>query len=1014
MLKRLSKIFRFLQMSVKTILIALAYLGFCSLVGAQPFTKDGIIFGKITDATTQEVLSFSTVQIINTTIGQVTGDNGKYEIKVVPGTYIFRASFIGYESDEIEITISDGESKEVNFELLFGQGDIGDEVTITAQAIGQAAAINEQINSNKIVNIVSAEKMKELPDANVAESIGRLPGVSLQRSSGEANKIVIRGLSPKFNNVTIDGVKMASTNDFDRSADLSLIQGEMLNGVEVSKSLRADMDANAIGGTVNLKLRTAPDEMDYSLDAQGGYNDVGSSWNNYKLVGMISNRYFDNKIGAILQLTSELKQLPSHRFGGSYSSPFIVQTIDEFAETESEFKLRTFGTTLTDQLTERNRNGGNVTLDFRSDIVDIKFFSLYNHKLDQGVTRNNTFQFIRPNQPFSKQVNSFENNTNLWTSSLTNTFKLSNTELIINAFLTQARHNTPGNSYNFIELSSGANPISQDFLIFRLPSDVLETFGGTSADSTFLQSHSVNENKLSDNTFGLKLDWNIPFKLTDKFSGTFSFGGKYQNLNRTNDNFQEFVNYQYGAGRPRKEGLVELFPEIITNLSAQNGISANNWVDPSYNPGQFLDGRYELGWGANIDLLNNMHDLYYQEHPGFYQKNGYNNFFKDYKGTEEAFAGYAMAEVNLGDLMVLPGIRYEVQNTTYESYHIELLGANANGIRGQPDSVTTYRDNAFFFPSINLKYKVKDWGFVQAAVYKSTSRPDFGLLSPLVIITENTNDPFTSGNPMLKPSTAWNYDLGLAVHSNKIGLFTVNVFYKKVTNFIFTLNNYFPNRRDLIVNPPEGLLEALPGADFYPMDRLDEVHRTDVSFNNLEEALYKGLEISWQTSFWYLRKPFNGLVMDVNVSILRSETQYPYFEDIVIGIDSSGFFPQDIIGFEYLTRQGRLVNQPSALFNLILGWDYKGFSSRVSFRYQDRSYTSLDSRLALSNSYYDTFTWFDVSLKQKINNHLSVFSNLTNVGKHIDDFFMEFGDVNLPTNSEQYGFRTQFGLNYKL
>ncbi len=254
------------------------------------------------------------------------------------------------------------------------------------------------------------------------------------------------------------------------------------------------------------------------------------------------------------------------------------------------------------------------------------------------------------------------------------------------------------------------------------------------------------------------------------------------------------------------------------------------------------------------------------------------------------------------------------------------------------------------------------------------------------------------------------------VHSNKIGLVSLNLFYKKVDGFIFTLNNYFPHRRDRIVaaSAPEGLLDVLPAENFYPMDRLEEVHQTNIPFNNFESSTYSGLELSWQTNFWYLPGLLSGLVLDVNVTMLRSKTRYPYFEDVVIGIDSSGFFPKDIIGFEYNTTEGRLVNQPNAILNLILGWDYKGFSSRFSFRYQGNTLQNQDSRLSLSNSFYDTFTWVDVSLKQKITKNLSAFANLTNVSRHIDDYFIRFGGhTTLPTNSEQYGLRGQFGVTFK-
>ncbi len=383
----------------------------------------GTISGKVVDATTGEGLPYASVILEGTTIGAATDLEGKYELKIEPGTYNVVASYLGYVEMVKPATVNNNENTEINFELSYG--NIMKTVTVSVQASGQIAAINEQLASNKIVNVVSAEKMEELPDANVAESIGRLPGISLQRSSGEANKIVVRGLSPKYSNVTIGGVKMASTNDFDRSADLSLITGEMLAGVEVSKSLRADMDADAIGGTIDLKIKEAPEGLHYNGSAEGGYNQLGSSFNNYKFVGAVSNRFFKNKFGARLQLSTERKQLPSHRFGGNYSLPIVSQILDDEGNLtgEKEFKLRTQGTALSDNLTERARHGGNLTLDYKSDIVDIKLFSLYNQKIDDVAERVNTYTFIRPNEPFAKRATQYKANTRLLTNSLENTFK---------------------------------------------------------------------------------------------------------------------------------------------------------------------------------------------------------------------------------------------------------------------------------------------------------------------------------------------------------------------------------------------------------------------------------------------------------------------------------------------------------------------------------------------------------------------------------------------------------------
>jgi hypothetical protein len=139
-------------------------------------------------------------------------------------------------------------------------------------------------------------------------------------------------LSPQFNNVTIEGVPMTSTsgglasgntnngssNYSDRSVDLGLLTDDVVKGVELSKSLRADMDANALGGTINLTLKEAPVGLHEDLQVNGGYNALNKYWKNYKLVGSVSDRFFDDQIGARLQLNLEDKALPSQQFNGGY------------------------------------------------------------------------------------------------------------------------------------------------------------------------------------------------------------------------------------------------------------------------------------------------------------------------------------------------------------------------------------------------------------------------------------------------------------------------------------------------------------------------------------------------------------------------------------------------------------------------------------------------------------------------------------------------------------------------
>ena len=125
-----------------------------------------------------------------------------------PGSYTIRATYVGYTPSSSAIVVADGETVTRDFKLDAVTIE-GQTVVVTAQALGQNQAINQQLASSQIVNVVSSARIQELPDANAAESVGRLPGVSVTRSGGEGNQVVIRGLSPKYNEVMINGVAMA-------------------------------------------------------------------------------------------------------------------------------------------------------------------------------------------------------------------------------------------------------------------------------------------------------------------------------------------------------------------------------------------------------------------------------------------------------------------------------------------------------------------------------------------------------------------------------------------------------------------------------------------------------------------------------------------------------------------------------------------------------------------------------------------------------------------------------------
>ncbi|HEX7070571.1 MAG TPA: carboxypeptidase-like regulatory domain-containing protein, partial [Rhodothermales bacterium] len=349
---------------------------------ALPAAAAGRVTGRVRDANTGDVLPGAAVVVDGTSIGDATDEDGVYLITSAPsGSRTLVASYLGYESVERTVEIPDGGTIEVDFELVW-EGVTGNEVVVTAQASGQMAAINQQLQSNTIANIVSADRIQELPDVNAAESIGRLPGVSIQRSGGEANRIAIRGLSPKYNTVTVNGVRVPSTGD-DRSVDLSLIASNMLGGIEVRKAITPDMDADAIGGSVDLRLREAPDELLVDFSAQTGYNQLQEYYGNYKFAGSVSNRFFDSRLGIILNGSLDSYDRSADKLRAGYA-----RGVPENPELQGDSTIIWLNNVNTrEENVKRGRVGGSLVADYRIPLGKVTANAFYNHMDNDGLYR---------------------------------------------------------------------------------------------------------------------------------------------------------------------------------------------------------------------------------------------------------------------------------------------------------------------------------------------------------------------------------------------------------------------------------------------------------------------------------------------------------------------------------------------------------------------------------------------------------------------------------------------------
>jgi hypothetical protein len=338
--------------------------------------------GKVVDAASGDALPGANVVLANTSIGTATDIDGNYVLRSVPpGPWTIRVTYVGYGPVTEDIMVTDNATIEKEFRLT-PQMVEGEVVIVTAQGVGQIQAINQQLASNKIASIVSEGRIQELPDFNAAQAIARLPGVSTLQSSGEASKIVIRGLAPQYNAVAVSGITLAPTGgtqigvsslgntagtlNTDRSVDLSMITPYMIKSVEVYKSLTPDMNANAIGGFVNMTLREAPEGFKTDLLLQSGYTQKSGKYGNYRIVAAASDRFFDDALGVYLLGNIEEYDRDADNLSANYEIESTLYKPDGFRP------VHVTRVELHRHIETRNRYGGNLILDYQLPSGSIK------------------------------------------------------------------------------------------------------------------------------------------------------------------------------------------------------------------------------------------------------------------------------------------------------------------------------------------------------------------------------------------------------------------------------------------------------------------------------------------------------------------------------------------------------------------------------------------------------------------------------------------------------------------
>src|SRR4030081_1212301 len=216
-----------------------------------------VLRGTVTD-TAGRVIPCAVVRVSGTGLGGYGASTGHYHVPDVPaGPYVVRIAKLGYAVDSVVVDIAAGSAVTHDARLRPSAAVLGS-VVVTAQRLGesQASALDRRQSAPNLVNVLAGDAIRELPNLNAAEAAGRIPGVTTERDEGEGKYVQIRGTEPRLSNVTINGAHVPGTQAGSRIPKLDDIPSDILAAIEVTKTLTAEQDADAIGGSVNLVTKT--------------------------------------------------------------------------------------------------------------------------------------------------------------------------------------------------------------------------------------------------------------------------------------------------------------------------------------------------------------------------------------------------------------------------------------------------------------------------------------------------------------------------------------------------------------------------------------------------------------------------------------------------------------------------------------------------------------------------------------------------------------------------------------
>jgi TonB-dependent receptor len=663
----------------------------------------GVVTGKVLNSAGYP-LSGAEVSVAGTTLTAVSDEQGSYRFAAVPtGTQTLSFAYMGYGTSSFEIQVEPG--------AVLTQDAIlepfGEEIVVHASPIlqGQAKALNRQKNAINISNIVAADQIGRFPDPNAAEATQRIPAVTLLRDQGEGRYVLVRGTEARLNSTTVNGERIPSPEAGIRDIALDVIPADLLQSIEVSKALTPDMDGDAIGGTVNLVTKRAPEETRIAASLAAGRTDLmDDSISNGSFT--FGHRYNQKRTGLLLSTSAIQADRGSDNFEPEYDDGEL-----------DELQLR-------DYTIRRERYGVTASLDQRSsDRAEYFARALWNNYQDTEIRRAKVEGV--GDEAIEREIKDRLQESDITSLTAGGLYQTGVSTLSYRVAWNTAQEETPDQITSVfeqedVEFDPNVSPDSIDPNNIRanpLNEDISE----------FVFKESESEFKKSEEgDLVAAIDFSRGFYRDATFSGLWKLGAKVRIKDKDQD-----VN--------------------VFELESEDDLLMVDFLDNWRSETPFLNGRYVIAPFFSPEAMRQLFNSGTLEEERVLDED-----LADFTSGEDTLAAYGMAELAFGNrATLLGGVRVEDTDTDYRAFELVF---DEEGDPTDLSPVTGGQSYTEFLPMVHLKYRVDDKSNLRAAVTRTLARPNFEDLAPFQL-TNFEDEEIVRGNPDLEVTTALNLDL---------------------------------------------------------------------------------------------------------------------------------------------------------------------------------------------------------------------------------------------------------------